>query len=440
MNIEEVIREANPARASDVAAGDSLQAQRTLAQILTGHADPTSQGRSRHVSRGRKRTLFTAGLAAMAAVATTAVLVPAAPREAPRKPPGATAAHPKNGEPTTARQVLLTAAAHVISGPTTGAYWRVQVISGTIWPGGTKADPYDISVATGYDQWNPKSPGRKEFEITQQLATRPATPADAEAWRAAGSPTTWQGGHFSYGNKNNSYLADVPWTGNLAATTVAPTPSATWTVSDGTIGYIEGDEAGLNAAQFSQMPTRPRAVAALLRHYAEQTYCGQHPSSGCSSVDQLVWYEALYLLEDPVSAQVRSATFTVMASLPGVRLLGPMTDPLGRTGYGIAAGLQDPGSENYNPVKAVVIDPASGALLATEDIGPIPRSVQCMTLQYISGRDRCIGSSYIGRSYKGQVDKFVALVSAGWTDASPSLPGSTQEDPQGFPGLPPAGP
>ena len=86
------------------------------------------------------------------------------------------------------------------------------------------------------------------------------------------------------------------------------------------------------------MPTRPSAVAALLRHYAEQTYCAQHPSSGCSSVDQIVWLEALYLLQDPVPAQVRSATFKVMASLPGVRLLGPMTDPLGRVGYGLAAG------------------------------------------------------------------------------------------------------
>jgi hypothetical protein len=440
MSIEDVIREANPVRASSVARGDSPHAQRALARILTEHADPSAQGRSRRARLGRKRTLFTAGLAVMAAGATAAALVYAVPREAPRKPPSAATAHPTTGEPTTARQVLLTAAAHVLSGPTTGTYWRVQVISGTIWPGGTKAHPYDISVATGYDQWNPKSPGQKEFEITQQLGTRPATPADAAQWRAAGSPTTWHSGQFSYGNKNDSYLADVPWVANLAATTVAPAPSATWTVSDGTLGYIEGDEAGLNAAQFGQVPARPSAVAALLRHYAEQTYCVKHPSSGCSTVDQLVWNEALLLLEDPVSAQVRSATFTVMASLPRVRLLGPMTDPLGRSGYGIAAGPQNPGSKNYNPVKAVVIDPASGSLLATEDIGPIPRSVQCLTQQYISGQERCIGSSYLGRSYKGQVNMFVALVSAGWTDASPSLPSSTQEDPHGSPGLPPAGP
>lgn len=468
MNIENLIREANPVSTSDMAAGDSPHAQRALARILAERAGPGAGSRSQRTRRARKRALFTVGVAALAAAVTAAVLVSAAPREAPRKPPGAaphvhaTATHPAKGEPAqTARQVLLTAAANVLNGPTTGpttgAYWRVHVISGVIWPGGTKAHPYDISVVAGYDQWNPKSPGQKEVEIDQQLAARPATPADAAAWRAAGSPTTWHGGQFRVGSKYDTTWG-VPWGFNLAATTFASARSATWTVSDGTIGYVEGDEAGLNAAQFSQVPTRPGAVAAFLRHYAEQTPCVQHPSSGCSTEDQIVWSEALYLLEDPVSAQVRSATFKVMALLPGVRSLGPMTDPLGRSGYGLAAGPQDPGDQNYNPVKAVVIDPASGSLLATENIGPIPRSVQCWIQQYVVGRaipkggvpviqlgtihgkraaEVCIGEPYLGRSYKGQVDEFAALVRAGWTDASPSLPRSTQEDPSGFPGLPP---
>lgn len=445
MNIEDLIRAANPVTASDVAAGDSPHARRTLARILTEHADPGAGGRGRLARPRRRRTLSAVGLAAIAAGATAAVLVvPAVPREAPRKPPAAAPGvraatlHPPKAELTSARQVLLTAAAHVLSGPTSGAYWRVQVISGTNWPGGTKAHPYDITVSTGYDQWNPKSPGQKEYEITKQLATRPATPADAAAWRAAGSPTAWHSGQFSY--HSNDLTLGAPWGFNLDGSTVAPAPSATWTISDGTIGYIEGDEPGLNAAQFAQMPTRPSAVAALLRRYAEQTYCAQHPSSGCSSVDQIVWLEALYLLEDPVSAQVRSATFKVMASLPGVRLLGPMTDPLGRIGYGLAAGPQDPGGPYYKPVKAAVIDPASGSLLATEDIGPIPRSVQCWIQPNVVGQTRCIGESYLGRSYTGQVGEFVALVSAAWTDASPSLPSATREDPTGFPGLPPAGP
>ena len=186
---------------------------------------------------GRRRKLFTAGLAVLAAGATAAALVFAVPREAPRKRADATPSadatphasapttvHPPRGEPATAREVLLTAAAHVLASRTTGAYWRVQVVSGTIWPGGTRAHPYDISVATGYDQWNPKSPGQKEVDIARPLGTRPATAADAAAWRAAGSPASWR---YSY--RTGDLTLGAPWGGNLwpaVATTAAQSPTA----------------------------------------------------------------------------------------------------------------------------------------------------------------------------------------------------------------------
>lgn len=137
-----------------------------------------------------------------------------------------------------------------------------------------------------------------------------------------------------------------------------------------------------------------------------------------------------------------------------------MTDPLGRKGYGLAAGPQNPGTQDYHPIKAVLIDPATGSLLATEDIGPMPRDVACLTYENLTSKEaarsggrliqlatvhgkplmaRCIGESFAGRSYSGQVDAFAALVSVGWTDTEPSLPPSAHEDPYGFfPGLPPA--
>jgi hypothetical protein len=166
----------------------------------------------------------------------------------------------------------------------------------------------------------------------------------------------------------------------------------------------------------------------------------------------------LFLLQDPVSARVRSATFKVMASLPGVRLLGPMTDPLGRHGYALATTSLEPGDNAYyHPVHAVVIDPRTGSLLETEDIAPMPRNVQCRTPLGLVGwpADRgkpvvkipighgkqtsatCIGPSYDGRSYQGQVDAFTVLVSAAWTNASPALPAATQQG-LGFPGLNPS--
>jgi len=134
-----------------------------------------------------------------------------------------------------------------------------------------------------------------------------------------------------------------------------------------------------------------------------------------------------------------------------------MTDPLGRHGYGLAAGPNGLSVARYNPVQAAVIDPRTGSLLATEDIGPMAPNVQCETVDATGPADggtpattvhlphrnitaTCIGSSYEGRSYQSQADDYTVLVSAGWTDASPVLPPSTREDPFGTPGvLPSAG-
>jgi len=455
MNIEELIREANPVRTRDLAAGDSPRAQRALVQILQGHTTATAVGRRRHSRKGRKRTLITVGLAFTAAGATAAAAVLAVPGASQRPAPGVVpdpGAHAKKAQLTTARQVLLTAAAHVASAPTTGRYWRVREISGINVPGGTKADPYDISLANSYDQWNPRSAGQKGWDITQQLGARPATPADAAAWRAAGSPSTWHSGTRS---RRVMTLRPPPWA--LDVTTAASVQAAGWQVSDGTVGYVEGDLAGLKAAQFRQMPTSPRGVAAVLRHYYAATGCAKHPA-GCSPEDQFVWSEALFLLQDPVSARVRSAAFKVMASLAGVRLLGPMTDPLGRRGYGLAAGPNDVGGGRRNQLSVAVIDPRTGSLLATEDIGPIPRNLQCSALARADGAaghgkpvirlrfphgksflGMCVGPSFEGRSYPGQVDDYMVLVSAGWTNASPVLPPpSTWQAHSGSPGLVPA--
>jgi hypothetical protein len=445
MSIEDLIRAANPVRTSDLPEGDSPHARLALVQIM----GPRTVGdRMRLSRRAWKGTLST--LAVMAAGAAVALAVSAAPSGAPHRtvtagagrtvPRAARTHHPAAhaaAHPLTARQILLLAAEHVTAGPASGAYWRVSLVSGLTFPAGTKSDPYDISLMTSADQWNPSQSGQREWVISQQLGARPATPADAAAWRAAGSPTTWHSG-MSVADKAGWQAGyPLPWMLNLAASTAASARTATWQVSDGTVGYVEGDLPGLNAAQFRAMPTSRRAVAQVLRHYyAQLRFCAQNPGR-CSTKDQIIWAEALMLLQDPVSPQVRAATFRVMASLPGVRLLGLMTDPLGRTGYALAPGGQapNPAPENFNPLHVVLIDPQTGSVLATEEIGPMPRTVHCLSWD---SHNHCAGSAYVGRSYPDQVDSYVAVVSEGWTNAAPTLPPpSAWSGPTGFPGLPP---
>jgi hypothetical protein len=411
--------------------------ERAIAVAIAA-ANPSKHIGANHGPRVRPvghKTLLAAGMAVTAVGAAVAVLIATAPG-APPRPVADRTAKPRphaRGQQTTARQILLTAAAHVPAGPVTGKYYRVQMIGGVTVPGGTRAHPYDISVRQYADAWNPRAAGQRSWIISQQLGTRPATPVDAAAWRAAGSPASWRSG-----SKPAIYLSDYPlqWTGPLTATTAAAARSAAWQVSNGIVGYIEGDLAGLNAAQFRRMPAQPRQVKALLRQYARRAHCRYR---GCSTVNQLIWDEALMLLQDPVSPQVRSATFKVMAGLPGVRLIGPMTDPLGRPGYAIAAGPvgANPGPSNYTPTRVILVDPSTGSLLAIAAIAPVPRTVHCLSFAS-SYMTRCVGSTYIGRSYQGQIVDYTAVLFDGWTNSSPVLPPpSTWSDNGCCPGLPP---
>jgi hypothetical protein len=438
MNIEDLIREANPVRPGDVEDAFSPGARSTLAAILREDALPgPADGRAAHAHSGlvppgqrarhgpsprsRKRRMIMVGVAAVAAGATAAGLLLAVPSPAPtavpepKAHPSATSSLPQY---TTARQVLLTAAANVTGAATSGRYWRLQEVSGKTWPGGTEAHPYDISVSVSFDQWNPRSPGSKNWDMFQEHGTVPATPADAAAWRAAGSPTSWRSG------RTVMYPSGARKVG-LSTTTTHSLRGASWDPGNGIVGYVEGNEKGLTASQFAAMPTTQSGVLATLRRYYSEIDFDRdgQPCANCSSEDAIVWNEALHLLQDPVSAQVRSATYKVMASLPGVRSIGPVTDPLGRSGYGLMAAPDpaSPRSPYADSESVAVIDPQTGSLLALEDVGMMPRSVQCQTK--VGGQ--CVGPAFTGRSYQGQVQDYTALVSAGWTDASPTPPPSS---------------
>jgi hypothetical protein len=102
----------------------------------------------------------------------------------------------------------------------------------------------------------------------------------------------------------------------------------------------------------------------------------------------------------PVSPAVRAAAYRILATMPEMKSLGRVKDPLGRMGE--AFGYQvPPGSGNENPYEiAHVIDPATGL--------PLARSVTT-TVELAHGRT-------------AKVTNFTAYQQLGWTDAQPSLP------------------
>jgi hypothetical protein len=299
MNIEDLIREANPVRPGDVADATSPKAQRMLARILQQDALPgevngrapgahgPSVYRYRHSRHGpsprsRKRRLIITGVAAVAAGAAAAGLLLAVPGpthpQAPTVAPGSKAhssATPGAPQYTSAQQVLLAAAANVTTGAaTSGKFWRLQEVTGVTWPAGTPTHPYDISVSESFDQWNPRSPGVKNWDIFQERGAVPATPADAAAWRAAGSPTSWQSG--AMGGFHDGW-----WNGVLSTSTTHSLRGADWQRGNGIVGYVEGDEKGLTASQFAAVPaTQSGVLAFLLEQGLVSLVGGDGPAAG----------------------------------------------------------------------------------------------------------------------------------------------------------------
>ena len=81
------------------------------------------------------------------------------------------------------------------------------------------------------------------------------------------------------------------------------------------------------------------------------------------SPDQRTLFEDIEFLVDdsPAPPAVLEALFKVDASIPGVKVTGRYTDPLGRTGIALQLGRE-----------AMVVDPASGAVLDVSDGGHTP--------------------------------------------------------------------
>jgi hypothetical protein len=379
----------------------SPEPMRRAADIAAATGGPRRRHGARTAlpARRRLRVALPSSVALVTAVAIAVVFAAASSGRGPdRSQPRGVAA-----VKFTARDILLTAATHVASAPASGKFWKTTSISGELLPAGTKAHPYDMFVPTRYQQWAPRRSGVREWTISQTQGLVPATAADAAAWRAAGSPTSW------------NYFKST-------FTTSAQPPAATWQVSDGTVGLVEGDEPGLTPAQFRAMPASQRALLSRLRHYAHATWCGHHPEAGCSTIDQLVWSEAVNLLQDPVSSQVRAAAFHVMADLPGVRLLGKMRDPIGRLGYGFGSGATAGGA-------IALIDPNTGSLLAVEGVGNVQRVVCRPSHQRgvtVKGNgSECPTPAYFGRIYPNQLSQYEVVVTDGWTNTAPVLPPSS---------------
>lgn len=140
----------------------------------------------------------------------------------------------------------------------------------------------------------------------QYLGARPASPADARAWRHDGSPDHWRQGHGVLSAHPG------PVTGVHAA-------------KHGT-----GDFGGRNDLWLPTDPAKLRAVFLA------------HPQPGAQGRENVIAAGALTVMNsDNVRPAVRAAAFRVLADVPDVRMKPGVTDPEGQNRHRHLARLLD---------------------------------------------------------------------------------------------------
>ena len=308
----------------------------------------------------------------------------------------------------TARDVLLAAAASAKAVPDTGAYWETELVGGQLWTAGPNAHPFAVIKRYALSStWDARSDGRRSWTLPAAGYTeKPATPGALAAWRADGSPAL-PGWHSSQ--------------------------QAWWRVGGDVGGF---GNANLTLAQFQALPSDVSGLRAAISGEVAR----EGIKAGTVDASQRMFGICAQLLKlDPITSGVRAAVFQVLATVPGVRSIGRVTDPLGRTGYGIEQLGQ-------NPDEVLVIAPGTGTLLADEELestlqggqrptasGAAPGPSTCPGGKIISdpvGRRLCETSSkelfVLGQAELalpiGTLESYDVLVSQGWTNAPPPLP------------------
>ncbi|WP_214107656.1 hypothetical protein [Acrocarpospora catenulata] len=321
---------------------------RLLALVAEPPVRPLPKARRAARPALRAALWSTTALVLAGAAATTVVIASGGAPRAPGLVPGVTA---PTEEPS-AQRILLAAAASAAKSPSSGTYWARRVTTGT-----QLLDPtnqYVIEQRFASEEWLSQVPGKQSWSISQYLGAVPATPADEAAWRAAGSPRPWVWpGHEDNGQVfPGMRVEDQPGPREVNRRT-----------GRGTRPFLV--KMPLTQAELDSLPT----AAEPLRAYLEERITGfakKWPTIDLNAeMDARVTAACFEIIGHvPTSPQVRSATYQLLSTLPGITATGTVTTPSGQSGQGLVyrrAEAAEIGLEIH-----LTIDPETGLPLAEQ--------------------------------------------------------------------------
>ena len=335
--------------------GSSRQRE-DLDRILAGDTEgPSGRFRMARPLRGGVARPFAAAVA-LTAVAASVVVVTALDPQAP--PGGGTGAHPESSSSATnttlpnGRLELLAAASKAETSTARGTYWQTATRSENVDVVGEEGALFAVSTTSRADWSVGVRPGEESLMVIGiDGLTAPRTAEDEARWKAAGSPGTLQvqGG-------------DRAGAGTLGITIGShERPMVMRTDGEGKI-YAIGPR-NVSYDDLRELPT----ASGELRRYLKALYAEDSGAETAAGETAWVLRRAADLVTMPVRPAVRAAAYRVMAELPGVRVLGQATDPLGRHGVAVVA----PGTSR-TPLGGVeqrfLVDPSSGEMLSEQSV------------------------------------------------------------------------
>lgn len=107
-------------------------------------------------------------------------------------------------------------------------------------------------------------------------------------------------------------------------------------------------------------PTEPKALAARMLEETKKTQI--HPGSAPLARDYIATAMSLLFTSKQAPPEVLRGIYEFLAGVPGVRLIGDVTDPLGRPGKAVAVD-GDPDTQEGIGIE-LILDPSSGLPLA----------------------------------------------------------------------------
>lgn len=231
-----------------------------------------------------------------------------------------------------------------------GAYWRVVTIDGSLLSTGE----YTLMLGGRRENWQPRDPADPVLMQTWRQSARLATAMDERAWQISGSPDRVKGPCETGESCRSIPIADEPQDCTYSSGV------------DPTGGYPDSSVGEFTMAKLAAIPTDPVKLMKQLRAYHEIWN-----SRGFTQPFEKFLPTTANLLSMPLSPAQRAAIIRVLAGLPTTKVVGPVTDPLGRKGISVDLGeaggslLYAGKSRQELPVyNRLILDPGTGETLS----------------------------------------------------------------------------